>query len=459
MKITSSNTCFFSFGPDDSFISKSYEGLRYHSLPPTLLTLITSGSVLDVHWASLGQTPTSWILSFRDSSSTHNLAWGTSIPPRLEKVLSKLTPSPHLRVFLGQEGSYIAWDPTFVRWAGLPDRLEDTLQSWLTPAGWRAGPPRMVSWGPADAFFAMSEYGDVAYRLGPRAPDEWPIWRETVEEWKAERGFRWSAVAYLALDPIVSDQFVALRNDGTWAGSIADENSTALEAFAQNFFRRMAKPKARAKSQSPPPGTQEPRNGNYANGTPARVVEPTPEELEVYKQWSTSTGLLLASALAATVPTATPSPAPSTPTTAPKRRAPKKLQIRSQSSSASIPRPASDPSTQPPSARVPQANLLTSFPYVPPTVTTCVQPVCALQKADPNGLRACKHDVERLLRASGTYGYEWLRQERLRWHPDRFGRLCAEEWRDEGRKLAEEMFKIIDILIADLESARANGDR
>ena len=52
MNGTSSATCFFSFGPDDSFISKSYEGLRYNDLPPALLALINGGSVRDVHWVS-----------------------------------------------------------------------------------------------------------------------------------------------------------------------------------------------------------------------------------------------------------------------------------------------------------------------------------------------------------------------------------------------------------------------
>ena len=62
------------------------------------------------------------------------------------------------------------------------------------------------------------------------------------------------------------------------------------------------------------------------------------------------------------------------------------------------------------------------------------------------------------MRASALYCYEWLRQERLRWHPDRFGRLCDEGWRESGKKMAEEMFKIIDSLMEDLKLAdRPNG--
>ena len=90
-----------------------------------------------------------------------------------------------MRFFLGPGDSFIVWHPELIRWANLPPSLEDSLQSWLTPSGWRVGPPRIVTWGPEDAFFAMSEYGDVVYRLGDR--DSWEIYKETVEEWKAEQ--------------------------------------------------------------------------------------------------------------------------------------------------------------------------------------------------------------------------------------------------------------------------------
>lgn len=305
----------------------------------------------------------------------------------------------------------------------------------------------MVTWGVADAFFAMSEYGDVAYRMGNKSRDDWSIWRETVEEWKGESGFRWSEIAYVALDPTTADQFVAIRNDGTWSGSIADEGSVAMEAFAHNFFRRISKPKpkedSRTNSGSPPrPNERNGQEGAYSNGSSSFPADPTAFDSAAmqaaYTQWSESTALLFASALAAATPT-------------PSKRAPKKLQIRSQSSPSAL--PPSKAST-PPSSHLPRATLFTSFPYIPAAIATCALPVCTLQKVEPGSLRACKHDVEKFLRASGNYGYEWLRQERLRWHPDRFGRLCAEEWRDEGRKVAEEMFKMIDILITEVEASK-----
>jgi hypothetical protein len=81
-------------------------------------------------------------------------------------------------------------------------------------------------------------------------------------------------------------------------------------------------------------------------------------------------------------------------------------------------------------------------------------------KSDVDGIGACQHDVEKLLKASGLYSYEWLRQERLRWHPDRFGRLCDENWREAGKKMAGEMFKLIHALMEEIKLAEgktANG--
>ncbi|KAF2261244.1 hypothetical protein CC78DRAFT_583888 [Lojkania enalia] len=419
---------FFSFGLEGSFISKSFEGLRYRDLPLSLHRLIISGSVLDVYWAALGPTEDSWVLSFKDSGEKDNLGWGSDVPPRLQDILSVTAPSPHLRVFLGplasskipekwRQDSFIAWDISFTRWGGLPLDLEACLQSWLTPAGWRAGPPRIVTWGRKDAFFAMSEYGEIGYQLGTvDAGDEtWPIYKETVEDWASEKGFSWDDLAYLSLDPAVPDQFIAIRHDGTWAGSIDDTNEEALEAFSRNFF---AREKARSNT----------RSQQQASGVPSpSEIVPNPAAQAGYEEWATEVASSFA--LALTVNGA-------------KGKAPKMLQIRTQNPKPTIPSPITEET---------KGRLLTQFPYLPSTIATCNLQSCAMIKADPAGLRACRHDVETLYRASGIYSAEWLQQERMRWHPDRFGRLCEEDWRETGRVLAEEMFKIIDILITELD--------
>ncbi|KAF2125018.1 hypothetical protein P153DRAFT_300600 [Dothidotthia symphoricarpi CBS 119687] len=415
MSGTSSNTSFFSFGPHDSFISKSFQGLKSRNLSPDLHKLILRKSALDVHWAVLGTVTDSWILSFKDSSGKDALRWGSATPKRLQTILAKTWHSHLLRAFLGPEDSFIVWHPELIRWANLPAALEDTIQSWLTPSGWRVGPPRMVTWGPEGAFFAMSEYGEVAYEFGD-GDDEWEIYRETVEEWTAERGFSWNDLAFMALDPTSWDQFVAIRNDGTWAGSIDDVNEDALESFALNCFAR-----ARPKQKENPQADEQSSNGISS-------TKPDAATQALYEQWSAETSAKFTSALIAIA-----------------NSQPKKL---SQSSLHSVTLSINPEPPAPPSAQ-----LLTAFPYLPPSITTCALPACVVVKSNPDDIKACKHDVESLLRASGLYSYEWLRQERLSWHPDRFGRLCEESWREMGRKMAEEMFKIIDALMEELRGA------
>ncbi|KAF2999816.1 Phosphatidylglycerol/phosphatidylinositol transfer protein [Curvularia kusanoi] len=414
------------------------------NLPTSLLSLLTTAA--EVHWASLGAVPESWLLSFKDTSGRNNIRWGALLPQRLQNILTKTWHSPHLRFFLGPDNSFIVWHPELIRWANLPPSLEDSLQSWLTPSGWRVGPPRIVTWGPEGAFFAMSEYGDVVYRLGDE--DSWEIYKETVEEWKAEKGFAWNELAFIALDPTTSDQFFAIRNDGTWAGSIDDINEDALEDFALNFF---AKAKKRQKPQSSQQNSHHNNNGGTERTIPSTNTIPNSAAQALYNQWSKTTATTLAAALAAL----SASPRPSTPASPepslPHRPKPRKLQVRSQSSISTSSSNTPTPPPQPESTIA--ATLLTTFPYLPPAVTTCALPSCELLKSEPLSIKACRHDVEMLMRASGLYGYEWLRQERLRWHPDRFGRLCAVEWREEGRRMAEEMFKIIDALMEDLNKA------
>jgi hypothetical protein len=225
----------------------------------------------------------------------------------------------------------------------------------------------------------------------------------------------------------MTDQFIAIRADGTWAGSIDPVNEEALSSFVANYFHLNA---SQSKSKAgPSPHTNGSHTPTSSTPKPPDPI-PDPATQAIYEKWATDTATLLASALAAN--------------TGPKR-VPKKLQIRSPSQTSV---PSSIPSS---TNSVPRGKLLTTFPYLPRSVTTCRMPSCVGLKDEKGGLRACRHDVERFLKASGLYSYEWLKQERIRWHPDRFGRLCEEGWREEGRKVAEEMFKVIDILMGEIK--------
>ena len=52
--------------------------------------------------------------------------------------------------------------------------------------------------------------------------------------------------------------------------------------------------------------------------------------------------------------------------------------------------------------------ILTTFPHFPVQVLFCEDVSCKSFKEEDGSLRACRHDVERLFRASGLYNQAWL---------------------------------------------------
>jgi hypothetical protein len=101
---------------------------------------------------------------------------------------------------------------------------------------------------------------------------------------------------------------------------------------------------------------------------------------------------------------------------------------------------------------------LRTFPNPPIGICTCVQPGCVARKAsDDTGLKVCKHDVEALLRASGCYSGEWLRKERIPFHPDKYGMRCDPDVKSILVKKSTEMYSIFQELL-DEENVKVNGN-
>lgn len=90
----------------------------------------------------------------------------------------------------------------------------------------------------------------------------------------------------------------------------------------------------------------------------------------------------------------------------------------------------------------------TVFVYPPPSVCLCKLPSCTVRKSQEKSIGACIHDIERLLRGSDQYSLKFLRAERLRWHPDKFGQGCESAQRAELAQKATQMFTIFEELIA-----------
>ncbi|KAF2871644.1 hypothetical protein BDV95DRAFT_607066 [Massariosphaeria phaeospora] len=94
---------------------------------------------------------------------------------------------------------------------------------------------------------------------------------------------------------------------------------------------------------------------------------------------------------------------------------------------------------------------LRSFPDLGQYMDACTETLC--QEIKQNGIGICSHDLAKLLGGSGRYSREFLRDERNKWHPDKFARFCHTDFREYLKKDAEAMFVLHGVLIDILENA------
>ena len=87
------------------------------------------------------------------------------------------------------------------------------------------------------------------------------------------------------------------------------------------------------------------------------------------------------------------------------------------------------------------------FPIMASYIDSCTKPDCQPLKETDSLLGICIHDLMVLLDGSGRYSYEWLKEERNAWHPDRFARFCHPEHADRLKPMAEQMFVLYGVLM------------
>lgn len=90
---------------------------------------------------------------------------------------------------------------------------------------------------------------------------------------------------------------------------------------------------------------------------------------------------------------------------------------------------------------------ITDFPNMRGYMDVCTSHACQAVKQDQSLLGICSHDLEELLRGSGEYSLDWLKNERNMWHPDRFARFCMPEHAERLKVKAQEMFVLYGILM------------
>ena len=79
-------------------------------------------------------------------------------------------------------------------------------------------------------------------------------------------------------------------------------------------------------------------------------------------------------------------------------------------------------------------------------MNSCIISACEPPRDDTQ-LGICIHDLQTLLEGSGCYSYEWLKEERNVWHPDKFARYCHPDHKEQLKVLAQEVFVLYGILM------------
>ena len=116
---------------------------------------------------------------------------GAGVSKLLRTWLTENGVNEHTRYSLGPNGSFFIWDNRRIRWHGIPDSLQNAVQSWLGPAGWTVGPPRIVTLGLNGSYFAISEYGSAAWFIPDCLPKTAKLWNRLKDAY-ANGTFKYS---------------------------------------------------------------------------------------------------------------------------------------------------------------------------------------------------------------------------------------------------------------------------
>jgi hypothetical protein len=67
------------------------------------------------------------------------------------------------RVAFGPNKSFFAWDSQSYRWSKIPTDLDEMIQAYLSPTGWRYGAPKLVTLGYKDTWAIIFSSGIIAH--------------------------------------------------------------------------------------------------------------------------------------------------------------------------------------------------------------------------------------------------------------------------------------------------------
>ncbi|KAI9844140.1 MAG: Phosphatidylglycerol/phosphatidylinositol transfer protein [Thelocarpon superellum] len=397
----------FAFGGNGSFLFNVPAVWSYKNLPQTMTVLLAENKIKDVYSATLGKDASVYHFACLSEEGPFQIHVG--LPAALAEWLEE--PSRTIcRVTLGPGGSFFAWDDHSFRWHNVPAGLEKHIQSWMGPQVWTLGSPRWVALGANGAFIALSAKGSAARALSK----SYPTLNSQLEEWvgDADPTHTWSELKYVFLDPFRPDHFFAVTNAGDYWAAHKEEIVNTINIVATAIHdparaNRLAEAVEKRKLSAVKELREEAQRARHAKAK-AQEEQKRRQQAEQGKQHEAARRKMRAETMALTL--------------YPLWRAQCTAALQTMTT-------------------------LPGFPHPPIAVCVCDEMACALRKSGPDDLKACKHDLEILLRVDSAYSLAWLRKQRNDWHSDRWARAPVGT-RAELMRKADQMFKLYGELMA-----------
>ncbi|CAI6342192.1 unnamed protein product [Periconia digitata] len=459
---------FTAFGPAGQQFLGTPNGYYATSVPACVLEDLLSGRVRKVLWASFGHVDKSYFFLYEKKDGSCEFRGGKKLPFNLDQFFRHVSTTFHklaaqLRVQLGDNGSYVAWSGSFWICDGLPKEMFRTLKTLsslneldetVTGAAGIFGPGdvKNVTWHKSGSFFIEGvepsksqwffqagalEKGwkmlwgnskelleSIAHvSIGPHSPtggsflivktkqaDEEPdlvlrlepdemfsrlegqeipgltnAHRHVAKEKQPGANSTGEASTRQAMN--VADRTDTKEGDPQWARAKSNKRTHAKDRWEL----AMAGGERVQVLQNVGNGWLLVQNSEgvrgWAHENSITLEEKKVDAREAYTRWKTTTTLLMGAG----------------------------------------------------------AGAIRAFPDPKKYMDTCRNERCELAKGGELGI--CAHDLKKLLSGSDAFSFEFLKTERLKWHPDSFGRYCHPDHREELKAKSQALFVLFGVLM------------
>ncbi|KAH7383835.1 hypothetical protein BKA66DRAFT_529275 [Pyrenochaeta sp. MPI-SDFR-AT-0127] len=435
------------FGPYGRQFCATPNGYSGTQIPMDFFTAISIGYVKMILWASFGTEPESWFLAYKTNDGTSAFRLGKDAPVALYELVQRLNKPNNrlssLRVQLGDGESFVLWSQKAWACSNVPQllqvklcQLSSTFREYnsVMKGSLKQGTLDNVQWHRDGTFYMKSGKFHVWHYHADIMRAAWhELWRDTG--YKRLDSKLENELAYVAIDPHsnVGETFVFLKKQQPGKEAI----------FVIHFGQECLHTNLRSSDDVHQPDLS---------------VQFVAQEPDVPFQWATS------------LKSGRPHPKDSWELELMKGERVKVLRDMGRDWLIVLGRKNikgwvhrswldfgdcklhKNPKSAYKQFQEDLQKLLVpghmcSFPRMALYIDVCSKRQCQAFKEDVSSLGICVHDLNVLLNGSDRYSYEWLKEERNVWHPDRFARFCQPEHTERLKPMAEQMFVFYGILM------------